>query len=191
MADTTDVLLILKVVYTTYALAVISLFAWFGYSLTAKSAITSRIRIPFYVYMASLVVIGVFLHILTFNAIPWVEQDIKRAQIQPDQTIKILVKDHKFILPEGKLTIACNQKVRFEVDSADLTYGFGLFRPDNTMVFQMQVLPGSRNDLLWQFRKNGSFTIRSTEYSGPAGAHMVLSDAVTVSGCNDDKVARN
>ena len=51
----------------------------------------------------------------------------------------------------------------------DLTYGFGLFRPDNSMVFQMQVVPGHRNDILWQFDRPGVYTIRSTEYSGPAG----------------------
>ena len=55
----------------------------------------------------------------------------------------------------------------FTVTSSDLTYGFGLFRPDNSMLFQMQVVPGHRNDILWQFDKPGVYTIRSTEYSGP------------------------
>jgi cytochrome c oxidase subunit 2 len=66
------------------------------------------------------------------------------------------------------------------VTSNDLTYGFGLFRQDNSMIFQMQVVPGHRNDILWQFDKEGVYTIRSTEYSGPAGVRMIVPDAVTV-----------
>jgi cytochrome c oxidase subunit 2 len=70
--------------------------------------------------------------------------------------------------------------VLFDVKSNDLTYGFGLFRKDNSMLFQMQVVPGHRNDILWRFEKPGVYTIRSTEYSGPKGAEMVVADAVEV-----------
>ena len=90
------------------------------------------------------------------------------------------------------MQIGCNQKVLFEVESKDLTYGFGLFRKDHTMVTQMQVNPGTKNDLLWTFRKNGTYTILSTEYSGPKGAKLRVADAVVVSGCkeSDDEVSK-
>jgi cytochrome c oxidase subunit 2 len=48
------------------------------------------------------------------------------------------------------------------------------------MVFQMQVLPGHNNDILWQFDRPGVYSIRSTEYSGPAGVFMVEKDVVEV-----------
>ena len=48
------------------------------------------------------------------------------------------------------------------------------------MVFQMQVVPGHRNDILWKFMKPGNYTIRSTEYSGPKGVAMVIENAVVV-----------
>jgi cytochrome c oxidase subunit 2 len=48
------------------------------------------------------------------------------------------------------------------------------------MVFQMQVLPGHLNDLLWVFDRAGVYSIRSTEYSGPAGIGMIVPDAVVV-----------
>ncbi len=73
-----------------------------------------------------------------------------------------------------------NDKVMFNVTSEDLTYGFGLFRSDNSMVFQMQVVPGHKNDILWKFDKPGVYTIRSTEYSGPKGPFMIVKDAVEV-----------
>jgi cytochrome c oxidase subunit 2 len=48
------------------------------------------------------------------------------------------------------------------------------------MVFQMQVVPGHRNEILWQFANPGTYSIRSTEYSGPKGAFMEVKDAVEV-----------
>jgi cytochrome c oxidase subunit 2 len=62
-----------------------------------------------------------------------------------------------------------------------------LFREDNSMVFQMQVLPGHVNDLLWQFDRPGVYSIRSTEYSGPAGIGMIEEDSVVVA-CDDKTV---
>jgi cytochrome c oxidase subunit 2 len=107
--------------------------------------------------------------------------DMHRAGITPDKTFDISVERHEFRLPAETLQVSCNDKVLFNVTSNDLTYGFGLFRPDHSMLFQMQVVPGHRNDILWQFDKPGVYTIRSTEYSGPAGVNMVVKDAVVVS----------
>ena len=85
------------------------------------------------------------------------------------------------------MVVPCNEYVVFDVVSNDLTYGFGLFRKDGSLVTQMQVVPGDRNDLMWLFHKNGVYTIRSTEYSGPKGGrHMTLIEAVVVQGCDKD-----
>jgi cytochrome c oxidase subunit II len=109
--------------------------------------------------------------------------DLNRGDYDPDKTFNITVEDHKFILPSEKLIINCNDLVLFDVTSNDLTYGFGLFRQDNTMLFQMQVVPGHRNDILWEFNKPGLYTIRSTEYSGPKGVFMIEKDVVEVINC--------
>jgi cytochrome c oxidase subunit 2 len=155
-----------NVAYTIYAFMIISVIAWFGYNLTRKEA-KSVVRIPFYGYMAFLVAGGVGHHIFTYNTIPWVSEDITRHEIKPDATYNFVIEKHKWTLPAEKITIQCGQKVLFNVVSKDLTYGFGLFRKDGSMVMQMQVNPGSRNDLLWTFNHNGVFDLTSTEYSGP------------------------
>ena len=110
--------------------------------------------------------------------------DLKRASIQADQTFKITVENHEFQLPSEKLVVGCNEKVVFDVTSNDLTYGFGIFRADGTMVMQMQVVPGHKNDIMWKFEKPGLYTIRSTEYSGPAGINMILEDVLEVVSSN-------
>ena len=185
MVDSLDVLFTLKVAYGIYSVIIIALFAWFAYSLVAKHKPRGLIRVPFYGFIAFLVFMGVSVHILTFNKVPWVSMDLKRDGIKPDVVFHIDMKDHKYILPKEKMVIECGQKALFELSSDDLTYGFGLFRQNGTMLFQMQVVPGSRNDLLWQFHKNGVYNIRSTEYSGPKGAHLMhLKKVVEVRGCD-------
>jgi len=185
------------VAYTIYAALIISVIAWFGYNLTRKDA-KSVVRIPFYAYIAFLVAGGVGHHIFTYNAIPWVSQDIMRENITPDATYNFEIKDHKWIGLPKQIVVQCNQTIRFNVHSQDLVYGFGLFRQDGSLVMQMQVNPGSdvvnilnKNDILWTFRKNGVFDLTSTEYSGPAQYTedgkdlMKVKNFVKVVGCQD------
>ena len=108
--------------------------------------------------------------------------DLNRHEITANQSFKITVENHKFILPEEEMVVNVGEIVEFDVTSNDLTYGFGLFRNDNSMLFQMQVVPGHRNDILWKFIKPGVYTIRSTEYSGPKGVAMIEKDVVHVIG---------
>ena len=181
MVDSKIVLIGQTAAYTLYALAIMALMWWFGRRVTQEGKSPVVKPAIFYCWVGFLVVLGVSLHFITYYTIPWKPMDMNRAQIQPDKVFNINMALHKFNLPAEKLEIACNQKVLFNVTSADLTYGFGLFRKDHSMVFQMQVIPGHNNDILWQFDKPGLYTIRSTEYSGPAGVDMTLPDVVIVS----------
>ena len=183
-SDSLELLSFHWVAYTIYSLLNISVVAWFGFNLTRKEKVSSLIRIPFYGYIGFLVAAGVGHHIFTYNAIPWVEQDINRHDMSPNQTFKVTIKDHTFNLPSEKMVINCNEKVLFDVTSDDLVYGFGLFRKDHTMVMQMQVNPGTKNDILWTFNRDGVYDLISTEYSGPKGNDMIVKDAVEVRGCD-------
>ena len=180
MADSMDVLNGLILVYTSYVLVIISIISWVAIKLTAPKEGKLIKPVYFYVWVGFLIVTGVSIHIFTYNTIPWSPMDLNRKDIKPDKVFEITVQNHKFSLPCEKLVINANEKVLFNVRSYDLTYGFGLFRDDNTMVFQMQVIPGHNNDILWQFSKPGVYSIRSTEYSGPKGAQMIIKDAVEV-----------
>ena len=180
MVDSSTVLFGQTMAYTLYVIIMIALMAWFAYQVTRTGKTNEVRKTVFYSFVGLLVVIGVSLHIITYNTIPWVPMDLNRSDIQPDKVFTIAVADHKFILPAEKMRITCGEKILFDVTSHDLTYGFGLFRSDNSMVFQMQVVPGHENDLLWQFDRAGVYSIRSTEYSGPKGIAMVEKDVVEV-----------
>ncbi len=182
MVDSSVVLWGQAIVYTLYAGAVLLVMGVFAYKITRTGS--SRVPTVFFTAWAIiLVVTGVSLHLVTANTIPWVATDLDRDSITPDRSFSIEVSDHEFHLPAEKLAISCDENVLFSVTSGDLTYGFGLFRPDNSMVFQMQVVPGHDNDVIWLFEKNGVYDIRSTEYSGPEGFQMIVPEAVVVTGC--------
>ena len=182
--------------YSIYALLIISVIAWFAFNLTRKEKAKSVVRIPFYGYIAFLVAGGVGHHIFTYNAIPWVEQDIKREDIKPDRVFNISVQKHQWSFSDKPMRAKMGEQVEFNVKSKDLTYGFGLFRKDGTMVMQMQVLPKHKNDILWTFNECGKFDLTSTEYSGPhqydeeGHDKMFVKDALIIE-CNNKKVAMN
>jgi cytochrome c oxidase subunit 2 len=181
MVDSTIVLNGQAIAYTIYAIAIILLVGWFGYKVTSNGEANGLKPKFFYMIVGVLIVLGVSLHIATNMTIPWVETDLNRADIKPDKVFEINVKKHEFILPSEKIEVKLKEKVLFNVTSSDLTYGFGVFRTNNSMVFQMQVVPGHKNDILWEFEKAGVYTIRSTEYSGPKGHQMILKDVIVVS----------
>ena len=181
MVDSTTVLWGQTLAYTFYVLAIMAVMGWFALRITQQGPTPTVKPGLFYAFVALLVVLGVSLHFITYYTIPWKPMDMNRAEIEPDKVFDIGVADHKFEMPAERLQVACNDKVLFNVTSRDLTYGFGLFRSDHSMLFQMQLVPGHVNDILWQFDKPGVYTIRSTEYSGPAGVDMVVKDAVVVS----------
>lgn len=180
MTDSIIVLYGQTIAYTIYATVIIILMAWFGYKLTKEGKAGVLKTSLFTTLVILLTVLGVSLHLTTNATIPWVSMDLNRADIKADKVIEISVADHKFKLPDEKITAKVGEIVVFDVRSEDLTYGFGIFRKDGTMVCQMQVLPGHKNDLMWKFAKPGTYTVRSTEYSGPKGHQMIEKDIIEI-----------
>lgn len=190
MVDSTMVLWGQTVAYTLYVLAVMAVMGWFAWRVKRPGKAGGVKPWLFWGFVTMLVVIGVSLHIVTHETIPWKALDMNRAGIRADRVFNIGVGDHRFRLPSEKLEIRCGEKALFNVTSDDLTYGFGLFRQDNSMVFQMQVVPGHVNDILWEFDRAGVYSIVSTEYSGPKGMDMKVKDAVVVT-CDKAGAAAN
>jgi cytochrome c oxidase subunit II len=181
MVDSALVLKGQTIAYSLYCLVIILVMLWFGFKVTKTGKGKNKVKPAlFYSFVILLTALGVSLHIITFNTIPWSEMDLNRGEITPDKSFVITVEDHQFKLPAEEMVIEVGEIVEFDVTTYDLTYGFGLFRKDNSMLFQMQVVPGHRNDILWKFLKPGIYTIRSTEYSGPKGIAMVEKDVVRV-----------
>lgn len=128
------------------------------------------------------VLIAIFLvfNILTLSPlIPW-QQWLLWSDPAPDQTVRVAYGDYEIQLPPGGIEAKVGEYVEFVATSSDVTYGFGVFRQDETMVMQMQVLPGRENRILWKFAEPGVYHVRSTEYSGPKHSEMYVKDAIRV-----------
>lgn len=143
--------------------------------------VPTRVKVPFYGWIGFLAVAAVSLHLLSAWLIPWKHWELKRDRIRPDREIAVGIGEHRFRLPGDGIRIRKGEIVRFAVTSDDLTYGFGVFREDGTMEFQLQVVPGHANEIIWVFSEPGRYSIRSTEYAGVDTWKMHLEDAIEVS----------
>jgi cytochrome c oxidase subunit 2 len=128
------------------------------------------------------VLIGVFLvfNILTLSPlIPW-QKWMVWSKPTPDRSVAVEFEDYEIRLPAGGIEAKAGEYVEFVATSKDVTYGFGVFRADHTMVFQMQVIPGHQNRMVWKFDQPGIYDVRSTEYSGPRHSEMFVPSAIRV-----------
>lgn len=170
----------LKFLYLALVLIVLSLMAFYVRGLMTEGKSSGRLNAVFYGWIVFLIAIAIFFHIFTAWRVPWVHWEISRLQTVADQEISITAARHRFILPAEGLRVMAGQKIKFKVTSADLTYGFGVFRRDGGLEFQMQVLPGHSNEIIWIFSAPGRYSIRSTEYAGLDTQKMYLKDVLEV-----------
>ena len=128
------------------------------------------------------VLIAVFLvvNVITLSPlVPW-QKWLLWSNPEPQASFTVEFKNYEIQMPAGGMQAKAGEFVAFTAHSADVTYGFGVFRKDGTMVFQMQVLPGHENRIVWKFDAPGSYDVRSTEYSGPRHSEMFYADAIRV-----------
>ncbi len=131
-------------------------------------------------WFAFLILAALAFNVFTLSpVIPW-QRWLLWSSPTPEQRIDITVENYQFGLPPEGIQIGVNKFVEFAVTSKDVTYGFGVFREDGTMVFQMQVVPGYVNRLLWTFDRPGVYAVRSTEYSGLRHPEMFVPNAIRV-----------
>lgn len=126
-----------------------------------------------------LIAVFIVVNVLTLSSlIPWQTWQLWQKP-DPSQVVNVAY-DNYVITMDTPVEIKKNEYVQFSATSADVTYGFGVFRKDNSMVFQMQVLPGRSNVITWKFDETGMYDVRSTEYSGPKHSDMIVRDAIEV-----------
>lgn len=128
------------------------------------------------------VLIAIFLvfNIITFSPlVPW-QKWLLWSSPAPAQSYSISIRDYEMTLPAGGMKAKAGAYVEFKATSEDVTYGFGVFRQDGTLLFQMQVVPGHQNRIVWKLDAPGSYDIRSTEYSGPRHSEMHYKNAIVV-----------
>lgn len=132
------------------------------------------------IWLGILVVVFVIVNVITLSPlVPW-QAWMVWSRPRPEASFHIVYQNYTIHLPPEGIQIKAGEFVEFIATSEDVTYGFGVFRKDGKMLFQMQVVPGHNNRMVWRFDEPGWYDVRSTEYSGPRHSSMVVADAIHV-----------
>jgi cytochrome c oxidase subunit 2 len=81
----------------------------------------------------------------------------------------IVAHQYYFSLPSS---IPLDTPVVFDVTSADVNHGFGIYDPSARLIGQVQAMPDYVNHLPFEFHLSGRYTIRCLEYCGIGHAAM-------------------
>jgi len=175
----------IRLFYGIYFLLVSMFLIWFIFKVRRKggggkeepeSGIDKR-EIGFFAILVTVVIV---VHVVTLsNWVPWQKWRLW-SNPTPVKQFDIEVGDYKFHFPEKPMIVKTGQFVEFDLTSTDVTYGFGVFRQNGTMVFNLQVIPGYTNRYVWNFSEPGYYDVRSTEYSGSEHSTMFERNAIHV-----------
>ena len=131
-------------------------------------------------WLGFLFLVAMAVNVITLTPlVPWQEW-LLWSPPPSAQRVDIEFENYQIRLPQNPIRVRAGEFVQFTAVSRDVTYGLGVFRQDGTLVFQMQVLPGRLNTIVWKFDQAGEYDLRSTEYSGPRHSDMVLPRALVV-----------
>ncbi|HEX9046734.1 MAG TPA: cytochrome C oxidase subunit II [Verrucomicrobiae bacterium] len=97
--------------------------------------------------------------------------------LQPAQRVPVIAQQFAFLMPDE---YPVNRRIIFEVTSADVTHGFGIYGPDGQLIAQTQAMPDYVNYLGVTFDQPGRYTVRCLEFCGVA--HAVMQKDIMVAG---------
>ena len=133
-----------------------------------------------FLWLLCLLAVFLIFNVVTLSPlVPW-QQWTLWSHPTPDKRVAVEMENYQIKLPPGGIEVKRNEFVEFVATSKDVTYGFGVFRSSGPLVFQMQVVPGYQNSIIWKFDEPGTYHVRSTEYSGPKHPQMFVQDAIRV-----------
>ncbi|MHB8303481.1 MAG: cupredoxin domain-containing protein [Acidobacteriaceae bacterium] len=174
-----------RLFYGIYLLLVSSFMVWFVFKVKRKGNGEApesergidRRELGFFAILLLAVIAG---HVITLS--DWVPWERWRLWSRPAVAEKynIQMGHYKFNFPNQPMVVKAGRFVEFDVTSTDVTYGFGVFRKDGSLVFQEQVLPGYNNKYVWNFSDPGYYDVRSTEYSGDKHSQMYAQNVLHV-----------
>ncbi len=131
-------------------------------------------------WLGILVAVFLLVNAITLSpVVPW-QRWMLWDRPTPQHQVRVEFADYEIHLPSQGVQVKAGEFVEFVATSRDVTYGFGVFRKDGRLVFQMQVVPGYENRIVWRFDEPGLYDVRSTEYSGPRHPEMFVADAIRV-----------
>jgi cytochrome c oxidase subunit 2 len=110
-------------------------------------------------------VVAVAAFIVTLSYLPYASEQLRTGA----RHYFVVARQYGFTLPSA---VPLGTPVVFDVTSADVNHGFGIFTPDGKVFAQVQAMPDYVNHLQVVFAVPGHYNVRCMEYCGIAHAAM-------------------
>jgi cytochrome c oxidase subunit II len=133
---------------------------------TQVQARASAIRRWFFL---ALIVLGVGVTAATLVPFPIPNQ---HASSQARRAVKAVGRQWFWELSPGPIKVGV--PVEFQVTSADVNHGFGIYDRSGRLLAQTQAMPGITNRLVYTFTQPGKYRVLCLEYCGLAHHGMIL-----------------
>lgn len=97
---------------------------------------------------------------------------------KPEFVVSVIGQDWSWILSTDRVPVGV--PIEFRVTSIDVNHGFGVYDDTNSLVGQIQSMPGYINRLIIRIKKPGTYRVLCMEYCG-VGHHNMLTQFKAVS----------
>lgn len=142
-------------------------------SQATRQADASRVQARAYAIrrwlFVALIVLGVGVTAATLAPFPIPDQ---HASSQARHVVKAV--GHQWFWELSRGPIKVGVPVEFQVTSADVNHGFGIYDGSGRLLAQTQAMPGITNRLVYTFAQPGKYRILCLEYCGLAHHGMIL-----------------
>jgi len=130
------------------------------------SASVYKIRNIYFILLMT-VIAGLLLVTLKSDLLPYT--GLKNGN--PDYTVEVIGRTWSWELSSEK--IPAGKVIEFSVTSEDVTHGFGVYDSEGNLLAQIQVMPGVKTSMFYQFDKPGIYHVLCMEYCGMAHQNMI------------------
>jgi cytochrome c oxidase subunit II len=122
-------------------------------------------------------VIGIIIIFAVFSAstLAYLPYPYAHSNIKPTMIVDVQAQQFAWCLTTppawgtpcvANYPIPVGNTVLFNVTSIDVTHGFGVYDSAGAIIFQVQVMPGFYNDIMYQFTQPGTYYVRCLEFCG-------------------------
>lgn len=118
-------------------------------------------------------IVVAFLVILLGGTIFQIPYSDDNSDAKTPQSVQVVGRQYAWTVDPPR--IRAGVKTRFEVRAEDVNHAIGLYNPDDTLIKQVNVLPGVTQNFIITPKKTGTYEIRCLEFCG-VDHHLMKND---------------
>jgi cytochrome c oxidase subunit II len=127
-------------------------------------------------WFVALLVLAALALVLTLPRMPYASVRLSDGAEEP---MAVRLHAAQWVWDMTPASVPTGRTVRFRVTSEDVNHGFAIYDASDTIIGQVQAMPGFTNELVIRFDEPGTYFIRCLEYCGLNHHGMVGTFEVT------------